>query len=82
MEGSNSSRTNYLFPQIDLYFVKVSKFCSVLAMGNLTLSIRAKEDEEVVFLLALVLFFLPTLRAMSKVKEKGKTKTKQNKNQE
>ena len=51
-------------------------------MGNLTLSIRAKEDEEVVFLLALVLFFLPTLRAMSKVKEKGKTKTKQNKNQE
>ena len=77
MEGSNSSRTNCLSPQIDLYFVKFSKFCSILAIGNLTLSTRAKEDEEAVFLLAFVLYFLPTLGAMSKIKEKGKTKTKQ-----
>ena len=80
MEGSNSSRTNYLFPQIDLYYVKVSNFCSVLAVGNLTLSTRVEEDEDVVFLLALVLNFLPTLGAICKIKEKEKptieTKTK------
>ena len=66
MEGSNSSRTICLSPQIDLYFVKVSKICSVLAVGNLTVSTRAKVDEDVEFLLALVWYFLPTLGAMSK----------------
>ena len=75
MEGSNSSRTNCLSPQIDLYFVKTSKICLVLAVGNLTLSTRAEEDEDVEFLLALALYVLPTLGAMFKVKEKGKTKT-------
>ena len=55
MEGSNSSRTNNLFPQIDLYLVKVSKICSVLVVGNLTLSTRVEEDEDAEFLLALVL---------------------------
>ena len=66
MEGSNSSISNCLSPQIDLYLVKVSKICSVLAAGNLTLSTRAEEDEGAEFLLALVLYFLPTLGALSK----------------
>ena len=66
MEGSNSSRTNCLSPQIDLYLVKVSKICSILVVGNRTLSTRAEVDEDAEFLLALVLYFLPTLGAMSK----------------
>ena len=70
MEGSNSYRNNCLSPQIDLYLVKVSKICLILAVRNLTLSTRVEEDEYVVFLLALVLNFLPTLGVISKIKEK------------
>jgi len=66
MEGSNSSRTNYLSPQIDLYLVMASKICSILVIRNQTLSTRAEVDEDVEFLLALVLYFVPTLGAMSK----------------
>ena len=67
MEGSNSSRTICLSPQIDLYFVKVSKICSVLAVGNLTLSTKEGAEEDAVVLLASVLNFLPTLGAISKI---------------
>ena len=67
MEGSNSSGTICLSPQIDLYLVKISKFCSVLAVGNLTLSTREGAEKDVVVLLDLVLNFLPTLGAMSKI---------------
>ena len=78
MEGSNSSRIICLSPQIDLNLVKVSKISSDLAVGNLTLSTWVENDD--VVLLALVLYFLPTLGDMTKGKEKGKTK-KKNKNQ-
>ena len=67
MEGSNSSRTIYVSPQIDLYLIKVSKFSLVLAVGNLTLSTREGAEEDVVVLLAFVLNFLPTLRAITKI---------------
>ena len=70
MEGSNSSRTNCISPQINLYLVKVSKICSVLAVGNPTLSGRAGEEEDAKFLLASFLNFLPILGAISKIKEK------------
>ena len=80
MEGSNSSRTNCLTPQRDLYLVKVTKICLLFTVRNLTLSTRAEEDKDAVFLLALVLNFRPTLGAICKIKEKEKPtiKTKTN----
>ena len=79
MEGFNSSRTIYLSPDIDLYLVKVSKTSSVLAKRNLTLSTKGRvEEEDAMFLVALVLNFLPTLGAMSKGLEEKKTQTKTN----
>ena len=73
MEGSNSSRTTCLSPQIDLNLVKVSKISSDSAKRNLTLSTWEGTEEDAEVLLALVLNFLPTLGAMSKgLKDKNK----------
>ena len=55
---------------------------NLLSFGcrKVTLSTRVEEDKDVVFLLALVLYFLPTLGDITKVKEQ-KEKPKQKKNQ-
>ena len=67
INGSSSLNTISFSPQIDLYLIKVSYISSHLANWNRSLSHRAKlEEEDLGFLLALVLNFLSTLGAMTK----------------